>query len=68
MGAELICREFMNGLVAIEQADFVYSHEYLPLGNMQSHLLAQHPIIKDFVAPNFTRYVLMRSKHNLSRS
>ena len=35
-GTELICKDFMNGLISVEQAEFVYSHEFLPLTNIQS--------------------------------
>ena len=68
LGTEFICKDFMNGLAAVEQAEFVYSHEYRTINNHQQIVVAQEPIIVDFVAPNFPKYVQQRCKHNLLRS
>ena len=33
LGTEFICKDFITGLGAVEQAEFVYSHEYRAINN-----------------------------------
>ena len=61
-------KDFLSQILSVENVEYIHTHEFKILNYQKQLSDAQDKFLQEFIAPNFSKHVCLRCKHNLYKS